>query len=108
MPQIVLKERTAHLARYTFFTRDADQYKNTSFPLLHQPHRTIFHRTLITSYFFPVNIANFLEAAFLENTSRSSGLQMFFKPGVCKSFGNFTGNHLYWSLFSKNLQAGGL
>ena len=42
MPQIVLKERTAHLARDTFFTRDADEYKNTSFPLLHQPHRTIF------------------------------------------------------------------
>ena len=30
MPQIILKERTAHLGSYTFFTRDVDQYKNTS------------------------------------------------------------------------------
>ena len=30
MPQIILNERTAHLASYTFFTRDVDQYKNTS------------------------------------------------------------------------------
>ena len=30
MPQIILKERRAHLASYTFFTRDVDQYKNTS------------------------------------------------------------------------------
>ena len=44
MPQIVLKERIAHLARYTFFTRDADQYKSASFPLLHQPPTTIFSR----------------------------------------------------------------
>ena len=40
-----------------------------------------FHRTLITSYFFPVNIAKYLGAVFLGNTSRSSGLQMFFKLG---------------------------
>ena len=26
MPQIILKERTAHLGSYTFFTQDADQY----------------------------------------------------------------------------------
>ena len=30
MPQIILKERTAHLVSYTFFTRDVDQYQNTS------------------------------------------------------------------------------
>ena len=42
MPQIVLKERTAHLASYTFFTGDLDQYKNTSRSQLHQPPRTSF------------------------------------------------------------------
>ena len=67
MPQIILKERTAHLASYTFFTRDVDQYKNTSlsqlYPLNHQ--EQIFHRTLITSHFRPVNIAKFLRTAFL-------------------------------------------
>ena len=40
MPQIVLKERAAHLASYTFFTRDVDQYKNTS--QLHRLPRTSF------------------------------------------------------------------
>ena len=33
---------------------------------------------------------------------------MFFKIGVLKSFANFTGKNLYWSLFFKNLQAEGL
>ena len=30
MPQIILEKTAAHLASYTFFTRDVDQYKNTS------------------------------------------------------------------------------
>ena len=30
MPQIILKERTAHLVSYTFFTIDGDQYENAS------------------------------------------------------------------------------
>ena len=42
IPQIILKERTAHLASYTFFTRDVDQYKNTSHSQLYQPPRTAF------------------------------------------------------------------
>ena len=33
---------------------------------------------------------------------------MFFKVGAFKSFANFTGKHLCWSLFLKNLQAKGL
>ena len=36
MPQIILKDRIAHLASYTFFTRDVDQYKNTSLSQLYQ------------------------------------------------------------------------
>ena len=108
MPQIILKERTAHLASYNFFTKDVDQYKNTSLSQLYQPPRTPFHRTRLTSYFRPVNIAKFLRTVFLQNTSRSSHLQMLFKIGVLKSFTNFTGKHLCWSLFLKNLRAAGL
>ena len=48
MPQIILKEKTAHLASYTFFTRDVDQYKTCHFhsSINHQEH--LFHRILIT------------------------------------------------------------
>ena len=41
MTQIILNER-AHLASYTFFTRDVDQYKNTSLSQLSQPQITAF------------------------------------------------------------------
>ena len=90
MPQIIIiKERTAHFASYTFFTRDVDQYKNASLSQLYQPPRTPFSQN---TYFRPVK------------TSRSSHLQMFFKIGVLKSFANFKGKHLRWSFFLKNLQ----
>ena len=39
MPQIILKERTAHLGSYTFCTRDVDQYKNMPLSQLYQPPR---------------------------------------------------------------------
>ena len=39
---IILKERPSHLARYTFFTRDDNQTKNTSISQLSQPPRTPF------------------------------------------------------------------
>ena len=42
MPQIILKERKAHLGSYAFFTRDFDQYKNTSLAQLYQPPPTAF------------------------------------------------------------------
>ena len=42
MSQIIFKERTAHLASYTLFTRDVDQYKNTSLSQLYQPARMSF------------------------------------------------------------------
>ena len=42
MPQIILRERTAHLPSYTFFTRDVDQYIDTSLSQLYQPPRTPF------------------------------------------------------------------
>ena len=42
MPQIILKERKAPLASYTFFTRDVDQYKDMSLSQLYEPPRTPF------------------------------------------------------------------
>ena len=37
--------------------------------------------------------------------TRSSHSQMFFKLGVLKHFTNFTGKHLFWTLFLIRLQA---
>ena len=65
MPQIILKERTANLASYTFFTRDVDPYKNMSLSLLYHHQEYFFHGTPITSYVRHVNIAKFLRTAVL-------------------------------------------
>ena len=109
MPQIIIKERTAYLASIFQPTRDIDHYKNTSLLQLYQPSTTpFFIITHTTSYFRPVSIAKFLGTALLQITSRSSHLQMFFQIGVLRSLANFTGKHLCWSLFLKNLQVGGL
>ena len=40
--QVTFKERIAHLTSYSFFTRNIDQYKNTSIPQLYQPPRWPF------------------------------------------------------------------
>ena len=103
MPQILLKERAAHLASYTYLQEMLIHIKRRHFHScnIHQEH--LFHRTLIASYFRPVNIAKFLRTAFLKNTSRSSRLHVFFKIGVLKSFTNFTGKHLCWILLLKKL-----
>ena len=105
--KIIPKEGTSHLASYTFLQEMLINIKTRHFrsSINHQEH--IFYRTRITSYFRPVNIAKFLRTAFLYN-SRSSHLQMFFKIVILKSFANFTGKHLCWSLFFKNVQAQGL
>ena len=42
MLQIILKERTAHLTSYTFFTRDVDHYRNMSLSQLYEPPRRLF------------------------------------------------------------------
>ena len=58
MPEIILKERTAHLASYTFFVQEMLINIKTlrlNSSINHEEH--LFHRTLITSYFRPVNIA---------------------------------------------------
>ena len=104
MPQVILKEQLIQPA--TLFLQEIlINIKTRHFhsSINHQEH--LFHRTLITSYFRPVNIAKFLRTAFVQNTFRSSRFQMFFKIGAQNSFANFTGKHLCWSLFLKNLQA---
>ena len=65
MPQIILKERTAHLASDTFLQEMLINIKTRHFhsSINHQEH--LFHIIHITSYFGPVNIANFLRTAFL-------------------------------------------
>ena len=64
MPQIILKERTAHLASNTFLQEILIITKTRHFHScsIHQEH--LFHRTLTTSYFRSVNIAKFLRTAF--------------------------------------------
>ena len=59
MPQIILNERTVHLASYSFLQEMLSNIKTRHFrsSINHQEH--LFHRTLITSYFRPVNIATF-------------------------------------------------
>ena len=79
MPQIVLNERTAHLASYAFLKTDVDQYERQSLSQLYQPPKTPFSQNIFTSYFHPVNIAKLFRTASLLNISGSSCLQMFFK-----------------------------
>ena len=107
MPQVILKQQIIQPA--TLFLQEIlINIKTCHFHSSINHQESFFHRTLITSYFRPVNIAKFLRTAFLQNTSRSSRLQIFLKIGILKSFANFTGKHLCWSLFLKNLQAEGL
>ena len=95
-------ERTARLANYTFFTRDVDQYKNTSLSQLYQPPRTPFSQnTLSLATFVLWILQSFKNSFFTEDLH----LQMFFETSVLKSFPNFTWKHLCWSLFLKILQA---
>ena len=64
MPRIILKEKTVHLAS-TLFLQEILIYIKTS--LFHSSinlQEYLFHRTLITSQFRPVNIAKFLRTAF--------------------------------------------
>ena len=77
MPQIILKERTAHLASYAFFTRDDDQYKNTSLSQLYQPPRISFSQNTYHQYVHHVNIEKFLRTTFSQNTSQKQPPEVF-------------------------------
>ena len=62
---MILMERTAHLANYTFLQEMLINIKTRHFHSSINYQEYLFHRTLITSYSRPVNIAKFLRAAFL-------------------------------------------
>ena len=64
MPEIILKERTAHLASYTFLQEMLINIKTRHFHSCSIQQEHLFRRTLITSYFRSVNIANFLRHLF--------------------------------------------
>ena len=91
----------------SFFTRDLDQYKNTSLPQLYQPPRTTFtqntYHWLLSSCEY---CKGFKNSFFIEHIQKQS-LQIFLKIGILKSSADFTGKHLYLSLFLKHLQVKG-
>ena len=69
MPQIIIEDRTAHLGRYTFLQEMLINIKTCHFqpPLSNSSvnhQEQLFHRTLITGYFRPVNIAVFKNGLF--------------------------------------------
>ena len=64
MPQIILKERTAHLGSYTFLQEMLINIKKRHFHSFINHEERLFHRALITGYFRPVNMAKFLKTDF--------------------------------------------
>ena len=64
MPQIIRKERTAHLASYTFLQEMLINIKTRQFHISINDQERLFYRTLITSYFCLANIAKFLRTSF--------------------------------------------
>ena len=56
MPQIILKESTAHLGSYTFLQEMLINIKTRHFHSSINHQEQLFHRTLITGYFRLVNI----------------------------------------------------
>ena len=73
MPQFFLIERTAHLASYTFLQEMLINIKTRHFHSSINHQEQLFHRTLITGYFRPVNIAKFLRTGFfIEHLQKQS------------------------------------
>ena len=65
MPQIILKERTAHFGSCTFLQEMLMiNVKTRHFHSSINHKEQFFHRTLITDYFRFVNIAKFLRTGF--------------------------------------------
>ena len=64
MPQIILKERTAHLARYNFFTRDVNQYKNMPFSQLYHPPRESFSQNTYYQLLLPCEFCEVFKNGF--------------------------------------------
>ena len=72
MPQIILKERTAHLARYTFLQEMLINIKTRQSHSSINDQEHLFCITLITGYFRLANIATFLRTPFIEHLQKQS------------------------------------
>ena len=73
MPQIILKEKIADLSSYNFLQEMLINIKtrHSHSSINHQ--EQLFHRTLVTGYFRPVNIAKFLRTDyFIERLKKHS------------------------------------
>ena len=108
MLQIILKESTAHLGSYTFLLEILINIKTHHFHSSINHQEQIFHRTLITGYFRLVNIAKILRSDFLIEHLQKQLLAVISQNRYTQSFANFTGKHLCWSIFLRNLLAEGL
>ena len=73
MPQISLKERAALLGSYIFLQEMLINIKARHFYSSINHQEQLFHRTLITGFLRPVNIAKFLRtASFIERLEKQS------------------------------------
>ena len=73
MPHIILQERTANVVSYTFLQEMLINIKTRHFHSSINHQEQLFHRTLITGYFRPVNIAKFLRTGFfIEHLQKQS------------------------------------
>ena len=73
MPQIILMERAANLGSDIFLPEMLINIKTRHFHSLINHRGQLFHRTLITGYFRPVNIAKFLRTGvFIEHLQKQS------------------------------------
>ena len=73
MPQIILKDRTANVVSYTFSQEMLINIKTHHFHSSINHREQLFHRSLITGYFHPVNIAKFLRMGFfIEHLQKQS------------------------------------
>ena len=75
MPQIIIKERAANVVSYTFLQEMLINIKTRHFHSSVNHQEQLFHRTLITGYFRPVNIAilKFLRTGFfIEHLQKQS------------------------------------
>ena len=99
MPQIILKESTAHLGSYTFLQEMLINIKTRHFHSSINHQEQLFHRSLITGYFCLVNIAKFLTLDFFIEHLQKQSFADIPQNKYSQSFANFTGKHLRWSLF---------
>ena len=107
MPQIIFKERATHLGSYTFFNKRCwSILKHVTFTALSTTKNSFFTEHF---HWLPSSCEYckvFKNGLFYRTPPEA--LQIFLKIGILKSFANFTGKHLCWGLFLKNLQAEGL